>query len=278
MENIFLTEADDPIDIRRDNVFKAVFTKDTPESTGALSKLVSALIGRDVTIISILANEPPIENLRDRQIRFDIRCRAENGELANVEMCLNPDVYEPIRLEFYTARLFGGQDIRGSDSSYNDLKQTYQIAILANRKFIADNEYYHTFLYYDPIRGIPLDGRTQIITLELSKLDEIVEKPIQDMTVSERWAVFFEYLTDRKRRDKINSIAESEEGIAMASHVLMNVSKDEAERARLESEYKYQMDLQSQLVTAKRERDKEILEMINQGSTLDELKQHLEKD
>ncbi|MCL2138614.1 MAG: Rpn family recombination-promoting nuclease/putative transposase [Treponema sp.] len=89
---------DDPLDIRMDNVFKAVFTKDTPESTGALSGLVSALIGRGVSIVSILANEPPADNVRDRQIRFDIKCRAENGELVNVEMCLNPDVFEPIRL------------------------------------------------------------------------------------------------------------------------------------------------------------------------------------
>jgi predicted transposase/invertase (TIGR01784 family) len=38
----------------------------------------------------------------------------------------------------------------------------------------------------------------------------------------------------------------------MASEVLMTISKDEAERARLRSEYKYQMDMQSKLVHAKR--------------------------
>jgi len=278
MNNIFITKDDDPIDIRRDNVFKAVFTKDTPESTGALSKLVSALISRGVTIVSILVNEPPIENLKDRQIRFDINCKAENGELINVEMCLNPDVFEPIRLEFYTAKLFGGQDLRGSNSNYKDLKQTYQIAILANIKFFTDDEYFHTFLYYDPIRRVSFKGRTKIITLELSKLDEIIEKPINDMTISERWAVFFEYLTAKDKRDIINKIVEQDEGIAMASQVLMSVSKDENERARLLSEYKYQMDMQSKLVTAKRERDKEILEMINQVDSLEkleELKHHL---
>ena len=65
----------------------------------------------------------------------------------------------------------------------------------------------------------------------------------------------------------------------MASQVLMNVSKDEIERARLESEYKYQVDMQSKLVTAKREgkleRDRELLAMINKASSLDELKQQL---
>jgi len=46
------TEADDLIDIRYDNVFKAVFTKDTPESKGALSRLVSTLIKRNILFIT----------------------------------------------------------------------------------------------------------------------------------------------------------------------------------------------------------------------------------
>ncbi len=69
---IHFDDADDPIDICMDNVFKAVFTRDTPASQMALSSLVSALIGREVTIIAIVANEPPIGNLRDRQIRNEL--------------------------------------------------------------------------------------------------------------------------------------------------------------------------------------------------------------
>jgi hypothetical protein len=37
---------DDPIDIRYDNVFKAVFTRNTPESHKALSKPVPPLSAR----------------------------------------------------------------------------------------------------------------------------------------------------------------------------------------------------------------------------------------
>jgi hypothetical protein len=91
-------DTDDLIDICMDNVFKAVFTRETQASQTALSELVSALIGWKVTILSIKANEPPIEDVHDRQIRFDINCRAENGELVNVEMSLNPDPFEPVRL------------------------------------------------------------------------------------------------------------------------------------------------------------------------------------
>jgi predicted transposase/invertase (TIGR01784 family) len=65
--------------------------------------------------------------------------------------------------------------------------------------------------------------------------------------------VYFRYLTDRSKRSKINEIIAAEEGIAMASEVLMTISKDEIEQARLMSEWKYEMDTQSRLVEAKRE-------------------------
>jgi predicted transposase/invertase (TIGR01784 family) len=245
-------DADDLVDICMDNVFKAVFTRETSASQTALSKLVSALIGWEVTIIAIRANEPPIDNLRDRQMRFDINCRAENGELVNVEMSLNPDPFEPVRLEFYAGKLFTGQDIRGIDKGYDDLRRAYQIAILAKERFFPDEDFFHVFEYYDPERRVTLGGRSRIITLELSKLEKVVEKPAGEMDGKEHWAVYFRYLNDKKRRRKINEIMEHEEGIAMASEVLMTISKDEAERARLMSEYKYQLDMQSKLVHAKR--------------------------
>ena len=91
MNKVTFEETDDIIDICQDNVFKAVFTKDSPESERALAGLLSCLIGRQLSVITIVANEPAPDNLRDRQIRFDINCKAENGELVNVEMTMYPD-------------------------------------------------------------------------------------------------------------------------------------------------------------------------------------------
>jgi predicted transposase/invertase (TIGR01784 family) len=258
-------------------VFKAVFTRNTPESQGALSKLISALIGREVSVIAMSANEPPIDNLRDRQIRFDINCKAENGELVNVEMSLNPDPFEPVRLEFHIGKLFTGQDIRGADKTYDDLKQAYQIAILVKERFFPDDVFFHTFEYYDPAHGVSLQGRSRIITLELSKLDTVIEKTTGDMSVQEHWAVFFRYLTDRSKRRKINEIVECEEGIAMASEVLLNISRDEAERARLMSEYKYTVDTQSKVVHAKREGRQEIIDLLKSGKSPEEILRDYDK-
>jgi hypothetical protein len=54
-------------------VFKAIFTRDTPKSKGALSDLISALIGRAVTVDTIVANEPLVEDIR-QAIRTLRRC------------------------------------------------------------------------------------------------------------------------------------------------------------------------------------------------------------
>jgi predicted transposase/invertase (TIGR01784 family) len=87
----------------------------------------------------------------------------------------------------------------------------------------------------------------------VSKLDEVVKKPIWDMNTPERWGAFFQYLQDKSKRGMINEIIEYEEGIAMASQVLMTISRDEVERARLISEEKYILDTQSKVVHAKRQ-------------------------
>ena len=105
-------------------------------------------------------------------------------------MCLNPDEFEPVRLEYYAARLFGAQDIRGEGRTYSDLKPTYQIAFLVNRTFLPDGDFFHTFEYYDPVRRVSLGGRTRIHTLELGKLDAVSRKPVDEMSYQELWAVF----------------------------------------------------------------------------------------
>jgi len=240
------------LDIRYDAVFKGVFTKDTAKSRGALADLISSLIGRIVTVEAIIANEPPVDDTRQRYLRFDIACKTGKGEPVNVEMAFNPDASEPVRLEYHAARLFTGQDMHGKDKTYDDLKETYQIAILAKEKFFTDENFAHNFLYYDPNTHISLGGRTRIITVELVKTEPIVDKPAEEMTNAELWAVFFEYLTDEEKRGKIIEIINREEGIAMAVETLVNITQDEIEYARMCNLIKSQLDYQSGMVGAER--------------------------
>jgi len=240
-------------DIRYDPVFKAVFTKDTPKSKGALSDLISALIGRTVTVEVITANEPPVDDSRQRYLRFDVACKTEKGELVNVEMSFNPNTSEQVRLEYHTARLFVGQDIHGQDKDYDDLKETYQIAILAKKTFFPDENFAHNFLYYDPDNRISLGGRTRIVTVELLKTKPIVDKPVEEMTHAELWAVFFQYLTDEEKRGKIIEIINREEGIAMAVETLGTFTQSELEYIRESGRIKAELDYRAGMKDARRE-------------------------
>jgi len=253
MSKFHFEETDEPLDIRYDGVFKAVFTKTTQASNKALSELISALIGREVSVAGIDTNEPPIDNLDDRQIRFDINCKTENGDMINVEMTFNPSNFEPARLEFYAGKLFTRQDVQGKGRRYKDLKEAYQITILGNKKIFPDDVFLHTFEYYDPVHNISLKGKSRIITLELAKVEKVVEKPVREMNKYEMWAIFFQYLTDRNKRNKINEILEMNEGIAMAKEVLITITRDDIEWARQMSKLKYELDTQDALANAEYE-------------------------
>ena len=73
------------------------------------------------------------------------------------------------------------------------------------------------------------------------------------MTDPEKWAVYIQYLTDRSKRSIINEIVAQEEGIAMASSVLVKVSRDEEERARIMRAEKTELDYISYMAHAKDE-------------------------
>jgi predicted transposase/invertase (TIGR01784 family) len=135
-----------------------------------------------------------------------------------------------------------------------------------------DDVFVHHFKHYDEVNGVSLGGRSHIIVIELAKLEQIAQKPVAEMTTLERWAVFFRYTPDKDKRELVNEIIEIEEGIAMAGQVLLHISKDERERARLTSEYKYAVDLQSKEVEAKRAGIKLVAQnLLNAGDSVEKV-------
>ena len=283
MNNIFIKDSDELIDIRRDKVFKAVFSHETYSSKQALSSLISAFIYKKVEIDNIKSNEPPAAGLTQRHIRFDLSCSAKSGQLINIEMSTKPLSFEPVRLEYYAGKLFTGQDIQGKDKNYDDLEEAWQIAFLSRTRFFPDDNFLHCFEFYDLKNRVPLNGKTRIITVELAKLKEVAKTPVKAMSAAERWAVFFRYLTDKRKHAIIKEIIESEEGIKMAYEALLNISQDEYERARLLSEEKYELDTRTMLSAEVRKAEKrgkregrlkgrqEIIDMLKSGKSHEEI-------
>ena len=84
-------------------------------------------------------------------------------------------------------------------------------------------------------------------------------------------------MTNTAKREKINEIIACEEGIAMASEVLLTITKDDHERARLRSEEKYILDTQSRIYHAKLEGWQEVIDLLKNGKSPDEIFQEYSK-
>jgi predicted transposase/invertase (TIGR01784 family) len=230
-------------DIRYDNVFKAIFADEGNEkSLRALSGFLSAVIGRPLTAVGILQNEPAPGFASEKQIRYDINCVFGDGSRCNVEMTLHPARCEPIRIEYYACKAHVGQPTKGK--RFGGLVPTYQVSVL-NEDIFADTAYLHCFAFHDPVRKVSLGGHVRAFTLELSKAREIAEnRPARKMAPAERWAAYFLYNADGSdaARRLIKEIAKEEEGVRMATEVMQAFSEDERKYYLLLSQMKYETD------------------------------------
>ncbi|BED91699.1 MAG: PD-(D/E)XK nuclease family transposase [Candidatus Improbicoccus pseudotrichonymphae] len=248
---IQLSKEDDILSPRYDGTFKSIFTMETPEAKIALMDFISTFLDKKVTEVKLMPNEPPIENEKDKALRFDIRCKFDDNERANIEMQLHPGDNELVRSELYLCKLHAGQPLKGK--GYSEVKNTYQITIVANETVISeDDEFFHKFEYYDKINKVSYKGKTFPITIELSKLKKILKKDPDLMNDKEAWAIFFKYGEDIKNRDLINKIIKKERGVRMAASTLLTISKDEMIRDRIFQEKKKKQDAVSDRIDSLR--------------------------
>jgi hypothetical protein len=274
MRKIQLT-LDRLIDLRYDKIFKAVFTRNTLASRSALKSLLETCLNRQLDIVTVIANEPAVQSETDRQIRYDIACSFNGGELADVEMTLWPRGTEPLRIEYYLSRLFVSQELSGSDKDFGGLKQCYQLSILGDNLY-RDNHALHYFEYYDPERKTAFGGRTAVVTLELKKLEHLVETPPEKMRGRERWGLFLRYAAEPERLVLINKLLETEEGIAMAGEAILELPQSQIEEIRQISRDKYIMDqrqAQYDFERMKEEREQVARELAQTARELDLAKQ-----
>ena len=65
-------------------------------------------------------------------------------------------------------------------------------------------------LRHDIDNGL-LSDAIHVVFVELSKLREIMKKPVGEMTDLEKWAVFFRYAGEPKYRETVNGVIASNE-------------------------------------------------------------------
>ncbi len=237
-----------------DRVFKLILTME--DAKPVLIDLVSAILGRCVVDVEIRNNDMPAGDVDEKMERLDINCKLDDGTQVSIEMQasqieeLITGLHKNLKGKsiFYLCDLHSSQPSKGI--SYDQLAQTYQVTFCTYTVFPGNQDYVNTFSLRNNKTNEQFSDAINIIFVELSKLQEIVKKPTDDMTDLEKWAIFFRYANDSKHREKMNEVIESKEALQMASELLMSISQDERERAIFRSRRMYQTDLQSNLATA----------------------------
>jgi predicted transposase/invertase (TIGR01784 family) len=238
-----------------DRVFKLILT--SPDAKPVLADLISALISRPVVDVIVCNNELPVENTQEKSERFDINCKTNDGSQIDLEMQASR-IREDTDGEhrnlkgksiYYLCDLHSSQPSKGW-VRYDKLAMTYQITFCSYTVFTDREGYVNTFSLRHNEDGGLLSDAINVVYVELSKLDRIVKKPVNEMTDLEKWAIFFQYADMPKYREKLNKVIETKEALQMAGELLLSVSQDERERAVARSRRMFQTDLASNLRTA----------------------------
>lgn len=209
---------------RLDFNFKGIFTQDRPESRLALKSFLSAMIGEEVTEVTVKENEDAIQYEGQRGIRYDINCVFADGTKAQIEMQgYDQKTDYGRRAEYYVSRLVSSVADVGDD--WKDLPRAYQISVL-NFKYDSGNEsFLHRYVLADMTDRATLEGVINVIFLELPKLPPLDDNTdIESLPSAVKWGKFIQEADNPDKQDLIDRLSKSEEGIMSADAMLRTLN------------------------------------------------------
>jgi len=230
-----------PVD---DHIFKTLMTH--PEAKPVLIDVLSSSMNRNVTDATVRNNELPISDDNEKGERFDVNCIIDHKDQADVEMHgSHIQEVDDSHTSFINKYIYYLTDLHSSQPSkgkkYRELARTYQITF-CNYTIYPNRKDYITRSAMRTEDGELITDQINFILVELSKLDEILKKPVDKLTPLEMWSIFFKFAPDVKRRDVVNKVIAEKGEIAMAGELLMEISQDEHQRAKYRSRRMFETD------------------------------------
>ena len=250
-----------------DRLFKLLMT--SPDLKPVLTDVVSSIIRQPIRDAQVRNNELPTDDINDKQERLDVNCITDDGRQVNLEMQasrlseLPGGNHENLKNKsvYYLCDLFATQDIKGRD--YNKLAKTYQVTFCTYTVFPEQEKFVNEFTMCNE-DGEQLNDSLTVVFVELSKLEKILQKPVEQMTSLEKWSIFLQYADKPEYRYILERVAEVKGEIKMALNKLIHVSQDERERAINRSRRMWQTDYQSDMNTS---REAGLIEGLIKGQT-----------
>lgn len=237
-----------------DRIFKAMLT--SPKAKPTLILVSSEITNQNVRDVIVRNNELPIEDTEEKAEQLDLNCLIDDDSQADIEMQASrmEEERESEHANLRARSVYNVCDLHSSQHSkgklYDKLIRTYQVMFCGFTVFRNRKEFINTFsIRHDTDNGL-LHDAIKILYIELTKLKNIIKKPIVEMTDMEKFCIFLHYADKPDYRDLVNKVIESKEGLAVAGDVLLSISKDERERAIFRSRRIALADRESNIATA----------------------------
>jgi predicted transposase/invertase (TIGR01784 family) len=229
-----------------DYIFKRVFTAEDTRSKIALIDLLNSVLKFEGTekIVDLIVMNPeiPVDIGTRKKAIFDIRVKFNDGLQAIVEMQISGGKSFKKRSQFVISKAYSSQEISGE--KYSALQKCYLICII-NFTLLEEPVGLVTDYLFRDVNGRELTDDETILFIQLPEVDKILDKSVGSMSAQEMWAIFFRYMADKSKRDKLNEIIGRKEGIKMAANMLYEISQDEQARIQYENELLADLDVRS---------------------------------
>ena len=196
-----------------DRLFKLIMTH--PDAEPVRLSLVPAVIKRPVTSVVVRNNELPVSDTQEKMERFDLNCTTDDGSQLDVEMQASPmeEIAGSRHGNLRARSIYNLADLHSSQSSvgvtdFSALVRSYQVMFCNFTVFPKRKGFVNPFSMRHDEDSELLHDAIRAIFIELSKLGEIVKKPVEQMTDIECWSIFFRYADKPEYRDVVNKIIE----------------------------------------------------------------------
>ena len=193
-----------------DGVFKSLLTRE--DASPVLRDIVESFLRFPVKNVTVKNVELHITDINEKRERFDVNCKIDDGSQINVEMQADQMSGDSLsgghkniksRAMYYLCDLHAKQPGRGI--SYENLMRSYQMTFCGYTVFSDRDNFVSRFSFRDE-NSIELSDTLGIIFIELTKLDDVIKKPVRAMTGEEAWATFFAYASEPDYKDLINKL------------------------------------------------------------------------
>ena len=178
---------------RVDMVFKKIFGCE--ENKDLTISLINSVISQEdeVKDITLLNPYNAKEFLKDKLSILDIKARAKDGRLFNIEIQISDEADYDKRALYYWAKMYT-QQLQGGDD-YDQLNKAIGIHILNFTSIVESKKYHNEFHILEKETGVKYFKDLELHTVELSKFDDHLPKDLNEFvskisTSLDMWSSF----------------------------------------------------------------------------------------